>query len=55
VALETITTIYEATSYGHGRAGVVVVDEAYTEFARTGTRSALTLLPGVPGCWSAAR
>ncbi len=42
VALETITTIYDATE------GVVVVDEAYTEFARTGTRSALTLLPGRP-------
>ncbi|MDK3256038.1 histidinol-phosphate transaminase [Blastococcus capsensis] len=42
VALETITDIYDAT------AGVVVVDEAYTEFARTGTRSALTLLPGRP-------
>jgi histidinol-phosphate aminotransferase len=51
VALETISTIYDATSYsasGDERAGVVVVDEAYTEFARTGTRSALTLLPGRP-------
>jgi histidinol-phosphate aminotransferase len=48
VALETISAIYDATSYGHGKAGVVVVDEAYTEFARTGTRSALTLLPGRP-------
>jgi histidinol-phosphate aminotransferase len=48
VALETIAAIYDATSYGHGKAGVVVVDEAYTEFARTGTRSALTLLPGRP-------
>ena len=48
VALDTITTIYDATSYGHGRAGVVVVDEAYTEFARAGTPSALTLLPGRP-------
>jgi histidinol-phosphate aminotransferase len=48
VALETIRTIYDATSYGHGRAGVVVVDEAYTEFARAGTPSALTLLPGRP-------
>ena len=46
VALETITTIYDAASYGRGRAGVVVVDEAYTEFARAGTPSALTLLPG---------
>ncbi|MGY1679492.1 histidinol-phosphate transaminase [Geodermatophilus sp. SYSU D01176] len=42
VALETITTIYDATD------GVVVVDEAYTEFARAGTPSALTLLPGRP-------
>jgi histidinol-phosphate aminotransferase len=28
--------------------GVVVVDEAYAEFARDGTRSALTLLPAFP-------
>jgi histidinol-phosphate aminotransferase len=42
VALETIARIYDATD------GVVVVDEAYTEFARAGTRSALTLLPGRP-------
>jgi len=28
--------------------GMVVVDEAYAEFARTGTKSALTLLPGHP-------
>jgi histidinol-phosphate aminotransferase len=42
VALETIAALYDATS------GVVVVDEAYTEFARAGTPSALTLLPGRP-------
>jgi len=42
VALETIATIYDATQ------GVVVVDEAYAEFARTGTPSALTLLAGRP-------
>jgi histidinol-phosphate aminotransferase len=42
VPLETIATVYDATH------GVVVVDEAYTEFARTGTPSALTLLPGRP-------
>jgi histidinol-phosphate aminotransferase len=42
VALETVETIYAATD------GVVVVDEAYTEFARAGTPSALTLLPGRP-------
>ncbi|BCJ45457.1 histidinol-phosphate aminotransferase [Actinoplanes ianthinogenes] len=28
--------------------GMVIVDEAYTEFARAGTASALTLLPGHP-------
>jgi histidinol-phosphate aminotransferase len=48
VALETIAGIYDATTYGQGRAGVVVVDEAYAEFARAGTASALTLLPGRP-------
>ncbi|MFP5369504.1 MAG: histidinol-phosphate transaminase [Actinomycetes bacterium] len=48
VALETIAELYEATSYGAGRAGIVVVDEAYAEFARAGTPSALTLLPGRP-------
>jgi histidinol-phosphate aminotransferase len=42
VALETITELYEATD------GVLVVDEAYEEFAREGTPSALTLLPGRP-------
>jgi histidinol-phosphate aminotransferase len=42
VALETITALYEATQ------GMVVVDEAYAEFARAGTPSALTLLPGRP-------
>jgi histidinol-phosphate aminotransferase len=42
VALETISEIYDATS------GVVVVDEAYEEFARAGTPSALSLLPGRP-------
>ncbi|CAA9245769.1 MAG: Histidinol-phosphate aminotransferase [uncultured Blastococcus sp.] len=51
VDLDTIAGIYAATSYsasGGVGDGVVVVDEAYTEFARTGTRSALTLLPGRP-------
>jgi histidinol-phosphate aminotransferase len=42
VALETIQSIYDSTD------GVVVVDEAYAEFARAGTPSALTLLPGRP-------
>ena len=42
VALSAIDEIYRAT------AGMVVVDEAYAEFARPGTPSALTLLPGRP-------
>jgi len=42
VELETIAALYEATT------GVLVVDEAYTEFARQGTVSALSLLPGRP-------
>jgi histidinol-phosphate aminotransferase len=42
VELATIEALYDATS------GVVVVDEAYAEFARAGTPSALTLLPGRP-------
>jgi histidinol-phosphate aminotransferase len=42
VPLETIAAIHDATD------GVVVVDEAYAEFARTGTPSALTLLTGRP-------
>jgi histidinol-phosphate aminotransferase len=42
VALETIAGIYDAFE------GMVVVDEAYAEFARPGTPSALTLLPGRP-------
>jgi histidinol-phosphate aminotransferase len=42
VALETIEALYDETP------GVLVVDEAYEEFARAGTPSALTLLPGRP-------
>jgi histidinol-phosphate aminotransferase len=42
VELATIQAVYEATE------GVLVVDEAYAEFARPGTPSALTLLPGRP-------
>lgn len=38
--LEVVRAVYDACR------GVVVVDEAYTEFARPGTPSALTLLPG---------
>lgn len=40
LALETIEAAYDAT------AGVVLVDEAYAEFAPPGTPSALSLLPG---------
>jgi len=42
LSLETIAAAYEAT------AGIVVVDEAYAEFAREGTPSAITLLDGRP-------
>jgi histidinol-phosphate aminotransferase len=38
--LDVVTAAYDATD------GIVVVDEAYFEFARPGTPSALTLLPG---------
>jgi histidinol-phosphate aminotransferase len=38
--LDVVAAAYEATD------GIVVVDEAYVEFARPGTPSALTLLPG---------
>ncbi len=37
--LDVVTAVYEAST------GIVVVDEAYAEFARPGTQSALTLLP----------
>jgi histidinol-phosphate aminotransferase len=42
VDLATVEALYAAT------AGVLVVDEAYAEFARAGTPSALSLLPGRP-------
>jgi histidinol-phosphate aminotransferase len=38
--LDVVEAVYDTTD------GVVVVDEAYAEFARPGTPSALTLLPG---------
>lgn len=41
LALEVVEAVYEQA--GHA---IVVVDEAYAEFARPGTPSALTLLPG---------
>ena len=42
VPLALIEEVYDAAP------GLVVVDEAYVEFARAGTPSALTLLPGRP-------
>jgi len=42
VPLEIIEAVYEEAP------GMVVVDEAYAEFARAGAPSALTLLPGRP-------
>ncbi len=43
LALDVVEAAYAATERA-----VVVVDEAYAEFARAGTPSALTLLPGRP-------
>lgn len=43
VGLDVIEACYDAAP-----GAIVVVDEAYAEFARAGTRSALTLLPGRP-------
>jgi len=43
VPLGLVEDVYDAA-----RTGMVIVDEAYAEFARTGTPSALTLLPGRP-------
>ncbi|MCT9821483.1 histidinol-phosphate transaminase [Microbacterium sp. W1N] len=40
LSLETISAVYDAAP------GIVIVDEAYQEFAPRETRSALTLLPG---------
>jgi len=40
--LDVVSAVLSATS------GMVVVDEAYAEFARAGTRSALSLLPTAP-------
>jgi histidinol-phosphate aminotransferase len=42
LSLETITAVYEAAT------GIVVVDEAYAEFAPDGAPTALSLLPGRP-------
>ncbi|MBA3249839.1 MAG: histidinol-phosphate transaminase [Geodermatophilaceae bacterium] len=42
LGLDVVTAVYAAAT------GVVIVDEAYAEFARPGSASALTLLPGRP-------
>jgi histidinol-phosphate aminotransferase len=42
VPLELVTALHEATE------GIVVVDEAYAEFRRAGTPSAISLLPDHP-------
>jgi histidinol-phosphate aminotransferase len=46
LSLETILAIHDAAV--SARPSLVVVDEAYAEFARPGTPSAVTLLPGRP-------
>ncbi|MFC7489052.1 MULTISPECIES: histidinol-phosphate transaminase [unclassified Knoellia] len=43
LTLEVVTAVHDAAPRA-----VIVVDEAYAEFARPGTPSALTLLPGRP-------
>jgi histidinol-phosphate aminotransferase len=45
LGLEVVEAVYEATEQHQG---MVIVDEAYAEFALAGTRSALSLLPGRP-------
>ncbi len=51
LSLDTIRAVYEATQEvadAGGPAAMVVVDEAYAEFALAGTQPALTLLEGRP-------
>jgi histidinol-phosphate aminotransferase len=43
IGLDVVQAVYDASDHA-----VVVVDEAYAEFARVGTPSALELLPGRP-------
>lgn len=45
LGLDVVEAVYEA---GKDSRAIVIVDEAYGEFAQTGTASALTLLPGRP-------
>lgn len=45
LGLDVVEAVYEA---GEASQTLVIVDEAYAEFAQLGTQSALTLLPGRP-------
>lgn len=45
LGLDVVRAVYEA---GEASKAIVIVDEAYNEFAHTGTESALNLLPGRP-------
>ncbi len=45
LGLDVVEAVYEA---GEASQAIVIVDEAYAEFAQLGTQSALTLLPGRP-------
>ncbi|WP_138443798.1 histidinol-phosphate transaminase [Sinomonas susongensis] len=45
LGLDVVEAVYEA---GEASQAIVIVDEAYAEFAKLGTQSALTLLPGRP-------
>lgn len=45
LGLDVVQAVYEA---GEASKAIVIVDEAYAEFAHTGTESALNLLPGRP-------
>lgn len=45
LGLDVVEAVYEA---GKDSRAIVIVDEAYGEFAQAGTASALTLLPGRP-------
>ncbi|MDQ4502665.1 histidinol-phosphate transaminase [Sinomonas sp. ASV322] len=45
LGLDVVEAVYEA---GEASQAIVIVDEAYAEFAQLGTESALTLLPGRP-------
>ncbi|MGY3565604.1 histidinol-phosphate transaminase [Sinomonas sp. RB5] len=45
LGLDVVEAVYEA---GEASQAIVIVDEAYAEFAQLGTHSALTLLPGRP-------